>query len=105
MAYPIEINKVAFVKTTDEPVFVVAINGDTAIVRRPINTEATGVEHRIEQFAFDELQTAEAKLVSEMEFTKFSLKMRDAYTEERKQEQQKSASPASDVAVKETYLN
>ena len=100
MKYPIVVNKVAFVKTTDEPVFVMGLEGNSAVVRRPINTEHGGVQHLVESFSVEELQTAEAKLEAEMEFTKHSLKVRDAYTEERMKDTQ--VTPA---AVKETYVN
>jgi hypothetical protein len=100
MKYPIEVNKVAFVKTTDEPVFVMGLDGNMAVVRRPISTQEGGVKHLVESFSIEELHTAEGKLEAEMEFTKHSLKVRDNYTEERMKETQ--VTPA---ASKETYVN
>jgi hypothetical protein len=102
----IEVNKVAFVKTTEEPVFVLGMfvdqaGNEIANVRRPVNTK-NGVQHISEAFLVTELQTAEDKLTAEMEFTKHSLKVRDAYAEEH---MKATAAQAPLPAVKESFLN
>ena len=75
----IKAGQVALLKTTEEPLFVLAIenldkvysglSGSVAIVRRPIQgTE--GVTHSIERFFIEELETLDEKhtrQVSEME--------------------------------------
>ena len=81
----IEVGQVVYVKTTDEPVFVVAIDaksdrlptlvdtgkfsGTMVAVRRPVLTES-GIEHRFDDFLIEELesrQDKEQRVFNEME--------------------------------------
>lgn len=100
--YNVEQGKIAFVKTSDEPVFVIGIEADKnnvaiAIVRRPIQTE-NGVVHSTDQFFLAELQTSEQKVMEEFNMQKFMLQERDRMTAERQEAKQ----PAKAV---ETLLN
>lgn len=103
----IELKKVAYVKTTDEPVFVLGMrkdanSGETIVtVRRPIQAE-TGVSHMIEEFFFDELQTKEDQMTKEMDTNKFMLKLRDALAKER---QEQSRVDLPEEPVREPYIN
>lgn len=66
----IKVATVAFLKTTEEPVFVLALgkkedvneglSGDVATVRRPVVGEQ-GVSHKIEVFYTEELESLEDK--------------------------------------------
>jgi hypothetical protein len=82
MKYPVIVNEVAFVKTTDEPVFVLSIDGEQVLARR---TRATseGAVYETEGFGLAELVSEKTRLVRELEFTTFSLAQRkkasDAY--------------------------
>jgi hypothetical protein len=101
--YNVEIGKIAFVKTSDEPVFVMNIdtdknNNQIATVRRPIQTE-NGVVHSVDQFFLNELQTAQEKILEEFAIQKFGIEERDRMTEAR---QQAKATPAKST---ETLLN
>lgn len=80
--YPVEINKVAYVKTTEEPVFVQSINGFETVVVRPVNKDGY-VMHQQEGFSLGELESEKAKFVRQMEFTKFTLEQRDLFTKAR----------------------
>jgi len=60
----IKVNEVAHVKTTDEPVFILEImNVDTRLmarVRRPVMGKS-GIQHVLDDFYVEELETPEAK--------------------------------------------
>jgi hypothetical protein len=61
--------QVMYLKTTGEPVFVLehvnrevndkAVPGDWVSVRRPVQTENSGIRHQVEKFRVDELETKE----------------------------------------------
>lgn len=103
MAFEIEVGKIAFLKTSEEPVFVLKLGTDsesgapTAIVRRPIQSD-NGVLHSTETFYSAELHSAEQKLMTEIDFQKFMLAQRDKMTRER-QEKDAAERPS------ESYLN
>jgi len=62
-----------FIKTTEEPVMVLSINpgqgsdeypdlsGTTVVVRRPVASESTGIQHEVATFFLEELETEEDK--------------------------------------------
>lgn len=54
----IKANEVAYLKTTGEAVFVLAIEDKEVSVRRPVFGQE-GNTHRVEQFLLAELETAE----------------------------------------------
>lgn len=83
----IQPGKVAYIKTTDEPVFVLNISQDGSVaVRRPVQGDK-GVEHRIELFGYNELQSAEAKVTAEADFTKFTIELREKLMADRAKKQ------------------
>lgn len=91
---------VAYVKTTEEPVFVMAILPNAiALVRRPTSTDTNGVEHRIEFFGLSELQTAEQRIEGEIALSKFTMEARNRAVSEHKKSQETPSEP------KEPYLN
>lgn len=104
----IEVGKVVYVRTSDEPVFVIAIDGATALVRRPISAEA-GVSHVLDSFGLNELQTKETKTIEDMAFTKFQFDTRDKLARERQEESKQNATQATTAlqsdAPEEGYLN
>jgi hypothetical protein len=101
----LEINTVVFLKTTDEPVFILGFssteNEAFAEVRRPIQSE-TGVEHKVETYRVSELQTKKDQIRASMELHKFELEQRDALAKYR-QEASRVELPAAETP--ETYLN
>lgn len=70
--------ELALLKASEETVFVVSVDstpsaselipaattfsGNTALVRRPIATEASGIQHVLERYLLEELETPEEKL-------------------------------------------
>jgi hypothetical protein len=104
-SYSIQELKVAYVKTSDEPVFVLALQKDTngvlqAIVRRPTQTE-NGVVHTVDTFFAAELHSAQEKVVEEFEMQKFMLSERDRMTKERQEANTKDNAQVQ----KESFLN
>lgn len=73
---PIKINEVARVKTSSEDVFVLGIEGEEAIVRRPTGTQ-DGIKHLTERFRLSELETPEDARTREMA-ERFSLQQKFA---------------------------
>lgn len=53
--------EVAYLKTTQEPCFVVRVDGDSplVLVRRPVGGENTGVRHELNLFFANELESRE----------------------------------------------
>lgn len=101
----IEVGKVVYVKTTEEPVFVMAIDNTIALVRRPLQSDR-GVTHVIETFSLQELETKEDKTLSDAKFLKFQLEVRDRTAKERQQASQvNSGGAAAESAEPEGYLN
>jgi hypothetical protein len=98
----VEVGKVAFMKTSDEPVFVLEIDGKVARVRRPVQTE-DGVFHRTETFELRELHTKKAAIVAEMELNRFMLEQRDQLADERRKASKDAGDPFSEP--KESFLN
>ena len=98
----IEVGKVVYVKTSEEPVFVLAIDNQTAIVRRPISSKS-GVSHVLDTFGLLELETRESKTEDDAAFTKFQLGVRDKLARERQKEA--SVQEARDSAATPEFLN
>lgn len=90
--YPVSIHNIAYLKTSEEPVFVINITGPLAEVRRPIQG-ADGVRHVDEKVLVEELETREQKVINEMEFSKFQLEQRDALANARME----ASRPAKEV--------
>lgn len=59
-------NDTAFLKTSREIVFVLAIDGDKATVRRPIRKDNGEITHVTETFTLQELTNKQALLAEEM---------------------------------------
>jgi len=68
----IKVGEVAVIKTTDEPVFVLEkvssykevynqLSGTAYTVRRPVGSEKSGIQHVIEVFAAEELESEGAR--------------------------------------------
>lgn len=95
--YPLIEGEVAFVKATDEPVFVVTIADNDVLVRRATQSSVNGVNYSEEHFLPAELQTEKARVIREMEAVKFSTETRDRYTEEY--QKAKSAMKAAIPAI------
>lgn len=83
--YPVTLGSVAFMKTTEEPVFVLEIDSPTNLVtvRRAQQTDG-GVKHIVEAFSLFEVESERAKFMRQLEFTEFTLEQRDAFTERRR---------------------
>lgn len=96
--YPLIEGEVAFVKATDEAVFVVGLNsgpnGDV-LVRRAVQTSEKGINYEDDFFPANQLQTEKQRLIKEMEFIKFSSETRDRYSSEY----QKAKSPIKQMAI------
>ena len=67
----IKAGDVAYIRTTDEPVFVLHIEireqdhehpwfDNWAVVRRPIGTDSAGISHSVEEFYLEELEDEDA---------------------------------------------
>lgn len=80
--YPVAVGNVAYLKTSEEPVFVINIHDSSAEIRRPIQGK-DGVRHVDEHVLLAELESREQKLINEMAFQKFTLEQRDALTNAR----------------------
>lgn len=93
MSYPIEINQTAFIKLSNEPVFVLSIQDGQANVRRAISGQ-TGVRYEQDLFPVVELISERDQLIRELEFTKFSLGVREAYSQEYEDKQKKDREKA-----------
>lgn len=97
--YPLIEGEVAFVKATDEAVFVVNLNGGVkpgqVLVRRAVQTSDKGAQYVEEVFPVEELQTEKQRLIKEMEFIKFSSETRDRYSAEY----QRAKSPVKSVSI------
>lgn len=52
----------AFIRTTNEEVFVLELSDTNALVRRPVMTQ-NGIEHRNEEFTRPELETLETRVL------------------------------------------
>lgn len=91
MAYKIKEGEVAYVKITDEPVFVLQVTDELIQVNRVMRTNGTAVEYGMDSFRPSELQSEKERLVKELDFTKFSLSMREKYSDEYKQSQEAKA--------------
>lgn len=91
--YPVTKGEVAFVKTTDEAVFVLNVDDELALVTRAVHTADTGVNYVEDSFPVNQLQTDKQRLLKEMDFIRFSADTRDkASTEyEAAKKQGKSA--------------
>jgi len=100
----VEVGTVVFVKTSEEPVFVLAIDNQTAVVRRPVQGDR-GVTHVLDTFSLNELETREGKVEGEAAFQKFQLGVRDKFARERQAEAKEPQKAVSDAAVTEEYLN
>lgn len=73
------IGTVVFIKTTGEPTFLLDIENETAITRRPVQTE-DGVMHLTEDnFTLNELQTMKQKIAQELEEQSYFLDQRKAF--------------------------
>ena len=53
----IKAGEIVFIKTTEEPVYVLAVDETSAAVRRPIQTQ-NGIKHVEETWALSELETS-----------------------------------------------
>lgn len=83
--YPVTVGQVAYLKTTEEPVFVLEHNSNNVLtVKRPINEEGK-VSHIVEGFSLGELESEKARFMRQLEFTKFSLEQRDLFTKSRQE--------------------
>lgn len=91
MAYKVKIGETAYVKITDEPVFIVDMGTEYADVLRVVDTKGTAVVYGADIFRIDMLQSEKERLVKELDFTKFSLSMREKYSDEYKQSQEAKA--------------
>lgn len=82
--YPVSLGSVAYVKTTEEPVFVLAVDGDNlATIRRAVQTH-DGIKYIVEGLGLDEVESERAKFMRQLEFTEFTLEQRDSFTERRR---------------------
>ena len=66
----------ARVLTTGEIVYVNEINEDVASVVRPVVTQAYGIEHRIETFPVEQLETLHKSAKRSIEFDEFVQELR-----------------------------
>lgn len=83
MKYPFGVHEVAIVKTTGEPVYVLAFSDDTVIVRRGVQREAGGgFEYVEEGFKPGELLSEKDNLLRELEFQLFSVKEKEKANED-----------------------
>ena len=63
MPKEIEINRVAFVRTTHEPVFVLRIEGNVATTRRGVMAQS-GAYYKTEEFTLPELQAEDPSRIN-----------------------------------------
>lgn len=85
--YPVVTDSVAFMKITEEPVFVMgieSIEGNRVVtVRRACQTDS-GIKYVVEGFGLEEIESERAKFMRQLEYTEFTLEQRDAFTERRR---------------------
>lgn len=62
----VKVGDVAYLRTTDEPSYVLEVNGDNVKVRRPIMTN-DGIKHLVEDYVMGELETTEEAHVRKLE--------------------------------------
>jgi hypothetical protein len=55
-------NTTAFIRTTNEEVFVLEVANDTVKVRRPVQT-TEGIKHIVDEFTQAELETLETRVL------------------------------------------
>src|ERR1035441_6432787 len=94
MSYPVKVNEVAYVRYSEEPVFVTAIVGDKATVRRAI-TGAGGTQYDGDEFFLDELISEKARVIANLEMTKFQAEKRDIYAKAYQDAATKKLAPAT----------
>lgn len=95
--YPVTVGEVAYVKTTEEPTFVLSIEVKGPLtevtVRRPVSKDGF-VSHLTEGFSLGELESEKAKFMRQLTFTKFSLEQRDLFTRSRQDASKDGDKPA-----------
>ena len=63
---PIKPRTIVYMKSTEEPCFILSIRDNLAEVRRPIQSQ-DGIRYEVAEFFCDELQTAEERARTIME--------------------------------------
>lgn len=102
--YPLIAGEVAFVKATDEPVFIAGIGVDGGVgpgevlLRRAIQTNERGAHYVEETWPAVQLHSEKQRLIKELEFTKFNAETRDKYAAEY-QKDKHNAKPGIPVAI------
>lgn len=79
--YPVTVGEVAYVKITDEPVFVVEIQPTDQYGETKVITRRKGDNGYCEEgFGLDELCSEKQRCIRELDFTLFALKQREKYS-------------------------
>ena len=61
----------AFVITTGEPVYVQSIEGNNALITRPITTDE-GIVHQEETFSLEQLETRHEQIKRNLEYSEYA---------------------------------
>lgn len=92
MSNSIKAGSVAYLRTSDEPVYVMEIKEDAARVRRPINT-TEGVKHIEDTFFLSELHTAKDRITEEAKLSAYNYEIRETEAARRQNKAHESTKP------------